>query len=248
MNTIYTCDIKINPIGVDKISDITEQWLLEGRKGLQITGVNIEQIAYTQKYPEFKEYLNNSDIVNIDGISVCWYLKIKGFKIEGRALCADIFLRLLENANDNNRSIYLLGATQETIECLTKVISSKYKNIDIVGYHNGYFKDEQEVINDIAMKHPDYLFIGMPSPFKERFIAYNKNILQSGVCLGVGGMFDILAGNVKRAPKVVQQLGLEWLYRITQNPIKHTQRVWRALLPCCHIFLKNLFKPRKQIF
>lgn len=248
MNTIYTCDIKINPIDVDKISDLTELWLREGRKGFQITGVNIEQIAYTQKYPKFKEYINNSDVVNIDGISVYWYLKLRGFKVDGRALCADIFQRLLENANENNRSIYLLGATQETIEHLTKIISSKYKSIKIVGHHNGYFKKEQDIIKDIGIKHPDYLFIGMPSPFKEQFIASNKDILQCGICFGVGGMFDILAGNVKRAPKVVQKLGLEWLYRITQNPIKHSQRVWRALLPCCHIFFKNLFKPRKQIF
>ena len=248
MNTIYTCDIKINPVSVEEVSDLTEQWLNDGKKGFQITGVNVEQIAYLRKFPEFKEYINSSDVVNIDGVSVCWYLKLKGFKLSGRALCADIFQQLLQNADDHHRSIYLLGATQDTIEKLVAVISEQYKNIDIVGYHNGFFSDEEVIIDDIASKHPDYLFIGMPSPFKERFIATNKGRLQTGICFGVGGMFDIMAGNVKRAPRRVQKMGLEWLYRIAQNPIKHTRRVQRALFPCCCVFAKNLFKPKKQTF
>ena len=248
MNTIYTCGIKINPISIDEVSAMTEQWLSEGKKGFQITGVNIEQIAYLRKYQEFKNYINSSDVVNIDGVSVSWYLKLKGYKLSGRALCADIFQQLLQNANHNHRTIYLLGATQNTIEKLVKVISSKYENIQIVGYHNGYFSDEQVIVKDIAEKRPDYLFIGMPSPFKERFIATNKASLQTGICFGVGGMFDIMAGNVKRAPKRVQKLGLEWLYRMTQNPVKHTKRVFKALIPCCYVFTKNLFESRKQTF
>lgn len=248
MNTIYTCGIKINPVSIDEVSAMTEQWLDEGKKGFQITGVNIEQIAYLRKYPEFKGYINSSDVVNIDGVSVSWYLKMKGFKLDGRALCADIFQQLLQNANDNHRSVYLLGATQDTIEKLVKVISDKYKNINIVGYRNGYFSDEQVIISDIAEKQPDYLFIGMPSPFKERFIATNKDVLQSGVCFGVGGMFDIMAGNVKRAPKGVQKVGMEWLYRMTQNPVKHSRRVFKAVLPCCCVFAKDLFKSKKQTF
>ena len=248
MNTIYTCGVKINPITIDEASAMTEQWLSEGKKGFQITGVNVEQIAYLRKYPDFKEYINSSDIVNIDGVSVSWYLKLKGYKLEGRALCADILYQLLQNANDNHRSIYLLGATRDTIEKLVKVISDKYENINIVGYHNGYFSDEEAIVNDIADKHPDYLFIGMPSPFKERFISTNKDRLQTGVCFGVGGMFDIMAGNVKRAPQRVQKLGLEWLYRIAQNPVKHSRRVFKAVLPCCCVFAKDLFKSKKQTF
>ena len=248
MNTIYTCGIKINPISVEEVSVITEQWLRDGKKGLQITGVNVEQIAYLRKYPKFREYINSSDIVNIDGVSVYWYLKLKGYKLKGRSLCADIFQRLLQNADTNHRSIYLLGATQETIEKLVGIIGSRYKNIDIVGHHNGFFTEEQAIINDISEKRPDYLFIGMPSPFKERFIATNKNILQTGICFGVGGMFDIMAGNVKRAPHRVQEMGLEWLYRIIQNPVKHTRRVLKALIPCCVVFMRNLFETRRQTF
>lgn len=246
MNTIYTCGIKINPISVEEVSALTEQWLNEGKKGFQITGVNIRQISYLHKCAQFKDYINSSDIVNIDGVSVSWYLKLKGYKLEGRSLCADILQRLLQNANDNHRSIYLLGATQETIEKLVNVIAEEYKSIKIVGYHNGYFSDEHTIVQDIANKQPDYLLIGMPSPFKERFVATYKYELGAGVCFGVGGMFDIMAGNVKRAPERVQKLGLEWLYRIYQNPIAHTKRLLGTLIPSLAVFVKHLFESRKQ--
>ncbi len=246
MNTIYTCGIKINPISVEDVSAITERWLCDGKKGFQITGVNVRQIAYLRKYPDFANYINSSDVVNIDGVSVYWYLKLKGYKLNGRALCADIFQQLLHNANENSRTIYLLGATQDTLEKLVDVISNKYENIRVVGYHNGYFSNEYDIVSEIAEKHPDYLFIGMPSPFKERFIATNKDNLRTGICFGVGGMFDIMSGNVKRAPLKIQKMGLEWLYRIYQNPIGHTKRFFSILLPSLAVFIKYLLEPRKQ--
>ena len=248
MNTIYSCGIKINPLSIDEVLNTTEQWFQEGRRNIQITGINIEQIALLSKNAEFSSYANSSDIVNIDGIVVYWYLRLKGYKLKSRCICADIFEELLQKANEKNRSIYLLGATQETIEQLVENLQQEYKNIRIVGYHNGYFSDEKVIVEDISSKKPDYLFIGMPSPFKERFITTYKESLGAGLCLGVGGMFDILAGKVQRAPEKVQKYGLEWLYRISQNPKGHSKRVLRALFPCMKIFIKYLFEPRKQQF
>lgn len=246
MNTIYTCGIKINPINVDEISSLAEQWLNEGKKGFQITGVNLEQMALLSKQPDFSEYINASNIVNIDGIVVYWYLKLKRFKLSQRTLCADILYSFLHSADKFNRRIFLLGATQETVEMLVDKIHNNYPNIQIVGYHNGFFSDEKQIVEEVAKVHPDYLFIGMPSPFKERFISTYKSQLNTGICFGVGGMFDIMAGKVQRAPEKIQKMGLEWLYRITQNPLGHSKRIMRALLPCLKIFLKHLFEPRRQ--
>ena len=248
MNTIYTCGIKINPISIEEILSIVDDWLSKGKKGLQITGVNIEQIALLSKDKNFEDYVNSSDIVNIDGIAVYSYLKFKGYKLSERTLCADILSSLLDSAIRKGVSIYLLGATEETIKQLVCNLNSAYPNINIVGYHNGYFKNEQEIVKDISSKSPDYLFIGMPSPFKERFITTYKKELETGVCFGVGGMFDILAGKANRAPEKVQKLGLEWLYRITQNPSGHSKRVIKALLPCLNVFIKHLFEKKRQIY
>lgn len=246
MNTIYTCGIKINPLSVDEICSIVDKWLSEGKKGLQITGVNLEQIALLSKNRDFKSYVNSSNIVNIDGMIVYWYLRLKGFEVKNRTLCADILFNMLNRANKQKESVYLLGATQETIEHLVGRIQKQYPNINIIGYHNGYFKDEQSIVDDISSKRPDYLFIGMPSPFKERFITTFKHELNVGVCFGVGGMFDILAGKAKRAPEKVQKMGIEWFYRITQNPISHSKRVLKALFPCLGVFCKYIFEQKRQ--
>ena len=246
MNTIHSCGIKINPISVSDISSITDQWLSEGKRGIQITGVNLEQIALLSRDDNFASYINASDIVNIDGVVVSWYLRLKGYKSYQRTLCADILGMMLQKANERSQSVYLLGAAQETIEILVNKIKIQYPNIVIKGFHNGFFEDEQEIVNDIKSKQPDYVFIGMPSPFKERFITTYKHSLNAGVCFGVGGMFDILAGKANRAPHYVQKLGLEWLYRISQNPVGHTKRVLRALFPCLRIFIKHIFEPRNK--
>lgn len=247
MNTVYTCGIKINPMTVEEITSYVEELYNKGEKGIQLTGVNIEQIALLAKDENFHKYVNNSDIVNIDGMIVYWYLKLKGFKVQQRALCADILEQMLITANEKGRSIYLLGAAETTIKRLVKVISMEYPNINIVGYHNGYFKDEMPIVEDIASKKPDYLFIGMPSPFKERFITTYKDQLNTGICFGVGGMFDILAGIAKRAPEKIQKVGLEWIYRITQNPKAHSKRVFRALIPSLKVFAKHLFNKGQQV-
>ena len=247
MNTIYFCGIKVNPLSVKDIVDITEQWLQEGRRAIQITGVNLEQIAFLKRDKNFFTYINASDIVNIDGIGVYWYLKLKGYKLSERSLCADILKRLLQKADYNKRSIYLLGATQETIELLVENIEKEYKNVQIVGYHNGYFSDEKLIVEDISSKKPDYLFIGMPSPFKERFITVYKEKMGVGICFGVGGMFDIMSGKTKRAPEKIQKYGLEWLYRAFQTP-NHYKRVLRVIYPSMRIFFKYLFEPKNQQF
>lgn len=247
MNTIFDCGIKFNPITANEVLDFVNHWGKEGKKGIQITGVNIEQIALLEKNNEFASYINNSDIVNIDGTIVYLFLKLKGYKIKQKTLCADILYKFLHDANEKRDSIYLLGATQDTIEKVVENIHKQFPNIIIAGYNNGYFKDEKPIVEDIKNRNPKYVFLGMPSPMKERFITKNKANLNAVVCFGVGGMFDIIAGKASRAPKWIQYFGFEWLYRITQNPIGHTKRIGRALFPCLKVFLKNLFKRKSQI-
>lgn len=244
MNTIHSCGIKIDLLSVNEISAIVNSSLEKGRKGFHLTGINIEQIALINKNKEFKDYINSSDIVNIDGTAVSLFLRLRGYKESKRALCADIFLNMLKTANEKKQRVYFLGASEDVILKLVKNIHDKYPNINITGFHNGYFNDESQIVSEISKTNSDYLFIGMPSPFKERFITTYKHNLNVGVCYGVGGMFDILAGKVNRAPAKIQKMGLEWLYRISQNPIGHSKRVLKALIPCLLVFLNDLFIKR----
>lgn len=212
-----------------------------GKRAVQVTGINIEQVALIKQCKEFKEYCNTSDYTNIDGTSVSIFLKLLGHKNAKRALCADIFYGLLDYANNKGETAYLLGASPDIIPIVAKNLSEKYSNIKIVGFHDGYYKNEKEIIEEIKKTRPTFLFLGMPSPMKERFISLYKQELGSSVCFGVGGMFDIIAGKAYRAPLFWQKIGLEWLYRITQNPKGHSKRVFKALLPSLSIFFKEMF-------
>lgn len=213
-----------------------------GKRAVQVTGINIEQIALIKKCKEFKDYCNTSDYTNIDGTSVSVFLKLLGHKCAKRALCADIFYGLLDYANKTGESIYLLGASPDIIPIVANNLSKKYPNVKILGFHDGYYNNDKKIIEEIKSFRPTFLFLGMPSPMKERFISLNKQEIDASVCFGVGGMFDIIAGKADRAPKFWQNIGLEWLYRITQNPKGHSKRVCKALLPSLYVFFGELFK------
>lgn len=245
MNTIYTCGIKINPMTVEEIVSQVNQWVSEGKKNIQITGVNSRQIAFLDKVENFASYINSSDLVNIDGTLVYLFLKLRGFKVKQKAMCADILYRFLEDANEKGDSIYLLGAAPDIVEKVAVNLKKQYPNISIVGIQDGYFKDEKAVVEDIRAKSPKYLFLGMPSPMKERFVATYRNELNATVNFGVGGMFDIVAGKAYRAPGWIQRFGLEWIYRIAQSPIKHGKRFMGGVFPCFKVLIKDIFKRKK---
>ena len=244
--TVYDCGVKFNLMSpvevVREVSTLSEQ----GKTGIQITGVNLEQIALLKKNEAFADYVNASDLVNVDGTIVYIYLRLKGYPIKQRTLCADILYEFLKDADLRGDDVYFLGATQESVEAVVSNIQTQYPNIQVVGYHNGYFEDELEVVQDIKSKHPKYLFIGMPSPHKERFITKYKSEMGASICFGVGGMFDIIAGKAERAPFWIQRCGLEWLYRISQNPGGHTKRVLKALPACLWVISRYLFTSKKK--
>lgn len=234
--------IKIDTYTVQEFVEHIIADIETGKRAVQVTGINIEQIALIKKCKEFKDYCNTSDYTNIDGTSVSVFLKLLGHKEAKRALCADIFYGLLEYADKKGKSIYLLGASPDVIPLVANNLSEKYSNINIVGFHDGYYKNEKEIIEEIKSAKPTFLFLGMPSPMKERFISLYKQELDASVCFGVGGMFDIIAGKAERAPQFWQKIGLEWLYRITQNPKGHTKRVYKALLPSLSVFFREMIK------
>lgn len=219
------------------VSDIRKR-VDAGETPVQVTGVNLEQMALLKSEPLFRSYLERSDIINIDGTIVYLFLKWLGLNPIGRGLCADLLYGLLSCAANRGESIFLLGAEQDTVEKVSQELRSQYPGIRIAGMQNGYYVDELEVVEKIAASKADYLFIGMPSPRKERFASIYKDQLNVKVCLGVGGMFDIIAGKAKRAPHMIQKLGFEWLYRITQNPFGHARRIIRALLPAFSLFVE----------
>lgn len=189
---------------------------------------NTEIVMEARNNQELKSLLNKGDLVIPDGIGLVYASKIKKKPLLERVAGSDLSMRILDIANDEGHSIFILGGKPGVAQIATENIKKKYPNIDIAGYHHGYFKgthighrnheEENEVINIINKAKPDIVFVGLGAPKQEQWIDENKEKLNCKVIIGNGGTVDIIAGTVKRAPEVYQRLGLEWLYRLLKDP------------------------------
>ena len=130
---------------------------------------------------------------------------------------------ICENSIKNKYSIYLYGAKEDSVKKSKDNLEKKYKNINIVGYVNGY-RNESDVIKDINKSKPDILFVALGTPKQEEFIINNKEKLKNiKIIMPVGGSFDVISGNLKRAPLIFRKLKLEWLYRMLKEPKRFVQ-------------------------
>ena len=145
---------------------------------------------------------------------------------------------ILARGNDEHYRVYCFGATEEVSTIVERRFTELYPGVQLVGRRNGYFSDDDEasIVEDIAKRDVDVLFVAMTSPKKERFMARWRDSLNCTVVHGVGGSFDVVAGLVDRAPESWQRLGLEWLYRVKQEP----GRLWKRYLVTNATFMRVL--------
>lgn len=212
------------------------------RQRLLIGVVNAAKVVHLRSDELLRESLLECDVLLADGQSVVWASRLLGQSLPERIAGIDLFEQLLTLADREHRSVYLLGATPGVLAAVEQVISSRWPGIGIAGSHDGYFEasDSGQIAEDIASSGADMLFLGMSSPKKEIFMATYGPLLRVPVQHGVGGSFDVLGGLTKRAPTQWQRWGLEWLYRVLQEP----GRLWRRYLTTNTVFVLLLVRER----
>jgi len=157
-----------------------------------------------------------------DGMSVVWALRAMGRPVPERVAGVDLMARLLASAGEHRLRVYFLGAKREVVEALARRCRTQYPGLVIAGFRDGYFgpDDHEGIVEEIRASGAHMLFVGMPSPFKETWCERHSERLNVPVIMGVGGSFDVLAGYIRRAPRWMQSLGLEWLWRLLMEPRK----------------------------
>lgn len=227
IETINVWNVKFNPLTIDEIVSVVALWLKEGRKGIHLTGVNADTVVLAQEDVVLRDAIMNSDIVNIDSFLPARALNKLGYKVTGRVPSPDVFEALLQYADSHNQKVYFFGATNETLQKLVHVVQVKFPNVNVVGTRNGYYseQEEQDIANEISEVIPDYLFLGMPSPKKEKFILKYKKRINVGCFYGVGGAFDAMAGVLSRPPKWLRGYGMEGILRCLRNPSVYGKRL-----------------------
>lgn len=189
-----------------------------------------------------KELYNNfqseNTIIIPDGIGVVIPAAITRQAVYEKIAGIDLMEELLLHCNTEGKSIYLLGSKNDILVKCMENIHNNYHNLKIAGYHNGYFdlQNCEKIISDINKSNSYVIFVAMGSPRQEKFIVENYNKINCRVLMGVGGSFDVQAGNVKRAPKIMVKLGLEWLYRVYKEPFR-----FKRLLVIPGFMIKAIF-------
>lgn len=216
--------MKILGIRVDKADMVQSlclvQEYIESGVSHHIITLNAEIAYRAQNEPKLVEIIEKADLVTPDGAGILWAARKLGDPLSERVTGIDLLEEIAKQAYHSNWRLYFLGANADILEKAVSRLIARYPGIAIAGHHHGYFKikDEDAIIKDINESDADILFVALGAPKQEYWINKNRQRLNPRVMIGVGGSFDVLAGQAKRAPQIWQRLQLEWLWRLFLNP------------------------------
>lgn len=192
----------------------------------QHAAVNVDVLVRMHRDPEYAALINACDVVSADGWPIVAASRLLGRPLPERVATPDLVDRLLERGDERGWKVFLLGARAHVVERAAAVVAARHPGLRIVGVRDGYWREDEEegVARAVRDAAPDILLVATGSPRKERFIHRYKESMGVPFAMGVGGVFDILAGETRRAPRIFRRLGLEWFYRFLQEPRRMFRR------------------------
>ncbi len=229
--------VKLQGLPVDTFTfDEAVQYALDNHG--QVITINPEMISAAHKDKVFSKIIENADLIVPDGIGVEIGLKILGYKVR-RIAGVELARTLIDVFTKNKKSIALVGAKPEIIAKTVENLKAQCPEINIVYSQDGYFKDDDAVLDALKKAKPDLLLTALGSPKQEIFNRRVKDILPETLAIGVGGSFDVWSGMVKRAPVFWQKAGLEWLYRTIKEPKR-----FKRIFPTLPLFVISVLQER----
>ena len=225
---------RIHAVTLSQATELCARAALE-RRPLLVGVVNAAKLVQLQSDLELRAAIEVADLVVADGMAVVWASRLLGQRLPERVTGIDLLEALLARAEQDRLSIYFLGAKAEVLNAMLAALAARYPRLRVAGQRHGYFSAQQEpeIVRSIRESGASLLFVGIPTPKKEIFLRDWRAELGPLVCHGVGGSFDVLGGFVQRAPQLWQRLGLEWLFRLLQEP----RRMWRRYLVTNTVFV-----------
>ncbi len=202
--------------------------LIELRRPVQHVVLNVIKVVMCERDPSLAAIIKACPVVNPDGTYFTWAARMLGAPLPERVAGIDLMGHLLKAAEERAWPVYFLGAKQDVLDAFVVEAKRRYPDLVIAGAHHGYFRGAEAdagVAADVRASGARLLFVGLPSPRKETFIAEQLEVLGPVFAMGVGGSFDVWAGLAKRAPVWMQKAGLEWMFRLWQEPFR-----WRRIV------------------
>lgn len=215
-----------HPVDVLSMDDTVEKIhaAMHSRTPIHHVALNVAKLVELGYNDELRDDVHAADIVGIDGMGILLALRMNAVDVPERVAGIDLMQRVLALCAAEGFKPYFLGAEPRVVARAAQVACENYPGLELAGVRDGYFnpEDEASIVEEIKRSGADCLFVGMPTPRKERFLAKFRKQLDIPFIMGVGGSFDVMAGKVQRAPRLMQKLGLEWAYRVYQEP----RRMW----------------------
>ena len=241
-NRVEILGSKIDNLSMTETLSLIEK-SIENRETLHHVVVNAGKLVAMQSDEKLRNDVNSADIINADGQAVVWASRFLNKPLKERVAGIDLMQNLVKKAAEKKYKIFFFGATEEIVKKVVNIYSKQYSPDIIAGYRNGYYTKEEEpqIAGQIAGSGADILFVAISSPTKENFLnTYKEQLKNVPFIMGVGGSFDVVAGKVKRAPLWMQKAGLEWFYRLIQEP----RRMWKRYLTGNLKFIYFVFREK----
>lgn len=237
-------DTVIDVLNVQDTIDLVEKYV-KTKTPLHLMGVNADKINEVNQNERMKQIVNSCGIINADGASVILASKYLKKPLPERVAGIDLMQSLVALSEEKGYSVYLLGAKQEVVEKTAEVIKNKHPNLNLLGIHNGYFKENDwpNISKELKQKKPDFVFVGITSPMKEYLIEFLQEDGNNSVFMGVGGSFDVISGAIPRAPMWMQKCNLEWLFRVIQEP----KRLFKRYFVGNWKFIVSIYKEKHGV-
>ena len=243
-NRIHILGTPIDNLTMQETLDIVDL-AIQNDEHIHHTVVNAGKIVSMHENDELRKSVIEADLINADGQAVVWVSRLFSKPLKERVAGIDLMERLVESAHKKHYRLFFFGAKEEVVNKLVTKYTEEYSTSIIAGFRNGYFKKEEErkIAEEIAQSKSNILFVAITSPVKENFLYQNKDLLKNvNLIMGVGGSFDVIAGYVKRAHLWMQKTGLEWLYRVYQEPRRMFKRYFIGNIKFIRLVAKYYFK------
>jgi len=239
MQWAHVLGCPISKLTLDQVVSELEAYI-QAKDPRYISVVNVAKIVKMRSDRELSASVRSASLIGADGVPLVWASKLLGDPLPGRVNGTDLMYRLLEKANERAYRVFFFGASEKVLEDVIRRVRRDYPGVVIAGAQNGYFKPEEEwnVANKIRESRADIIFIAFGTPKKEIWVRRYLDVMGVPVVHGVGGSFDVFAGLIPRAPVWMQKWGLEWFYRLLQEP----GRMWSRYLVTNSVFIFLLFR------
>jgi N-acetylglucosaminyldiphosphoundecaprenol N-acetyl-beta-D-mannosaminyltransferase len=235
----------LDAVDMKEALDICEE-AIEARLYLQHMSINAAKMVSVGDDPELATMIADCDLVTADGQSVVWAARLLGIDLPERVAGIDLMQGLMARGDSKGYRVFVLGARREVLDQALSKIRADHPGLVIAGSRDGYYDDAEAdtVCREIRESRADILFVAMSSPRKEYFLGRRGRTLDVPFAMGVGGSIDVIAGITRRAPVLLQRTGLEWAYRLAQEPRRLGGRYLRTNGRFCLLVLRAMLSRR----